>query len=68
MDDVMTEIYPEELSLTSDDAVLHTHIFDLDLEIRDGKIHTAFSFSIVNYPDLSGNIRLNKVMEFSLHN
>ena len=63
MDDVMTEIYPEELSLTSDDAVLHTHYLDLDLEIRDGKIHTklfdkrdAFSFSIVNYPDLSGNI------------
>ena len=31
---------------------------DLDLEIRNGKIddRDAFSFSIVNYPDLSGNI------------
>ena len=62
MDDVMTKIYPKELSLTSDDAVLHTHYLDY-LEIRDGKIHSklfdkrdAFSFSIVNYPDLSGNI------------
>ena len=64
MDDVMTKIYPKELSLTSDDAVLHTHYLDLDLEICDGKIHSklfdkrdAFSFSIVNYPDLSGNTR-----------
>ena len=63
MDDVMTKIYPKELSLTSDDAVLHTHYLDLDLEICDGKIYSkqfdkrdAFSFSIVNYPDLSGNI------------
>ena len=63
MDDVMSEIYPKELSLTSDDAVIQTHYLDLDLEIRDKKIHSklfdkrdAFGFSIVNFPDLSGNI------------
>ena len=63
MDEVMTEIYPEELKLTSDDAVLQSHYLDLDLEIRNGQIHSklfdkrdAFGFSIVNYPDLSGNI------------
>lgn len=63
MDDVMTEIYPKELSLTSDDAILQCHYLDLDLEIRDDKIHSklfdkrdAFGFSIVNFPDLSGNI------------
>ena len=33
MDDVMTNIYPKELSLTSDDAVLQSHYLDLDLEI-----------------------------------
>ena len=63
MDDIKSEIYPEELSLTSDDAVLQTHYLDLDLEIRNNKIHSklfdkrdAFGFSIVNFPDLSGNI------------
>ena len=63
MDKVMTEIYPDELKLTSDDAVLQCHYLDLDLEIQNGDIHSklfdkrdAFGFSIVNYPDLSGNI------------
>ena len=63
MDKVMTEIYPKELSLTSDDAILQSSYLDLDLEIRNDKIHTslfdkrdAFDFSIVNFPDLSGNI------------
>jgi len=63
MDDVMTNIYPKELSLTSDDAVLQSHYLDLDLEIRNGNIHSklfdkrdAFGFSIINFPDLSGNI------------
>ena len=63
MDNVTSEIYPEELSLTSDDAVLQTHYLDLDLEIRNNKIHSklfdkrdAFGFSIVNFPNLSGNI------------
>ena len=63
MDDVMTEIYPKELSLTSDDAVLQCHYLDLDLEIRNDKIHSklfdkrdAFGFSTVNFPDFSGNI------------
>ena len=55
MDDVMTEIYPPELSLTSDGAINRAPYIDLDLEIRDGKIHTklyekrdAFSFELVS--------------------
>jgi hypothetical protein len=63
MDSYMTEIYPSELSLTSDDATLHSNYLDLKLEIRNGKIHhslfdkrDAFDFTIVNFPDLSGNI------------
>ena len=63
MDIVKSEIYPKELSLTSDEAVLQTHYLDLDLEIRDNKIHSklfdkrdAFGFTIVNFPDLSGKI------------
>ena len=40
MDNVTSEIYPEELSLTSDDAVLQTHYLDLNLEIRNNKIHS----------------------------
>jgi hypothetical protein len=63
MDQVMSEIYPKELALTTDEAVQHAEYLDLDLEIRNGKIHSklfdkrdAFGFSIVNFPDLSGNI------------
>ena len=63
MDSVMEEIYPKELSLTSDDAVLKAHYLDLDLDIVHDKIEynifdkrDAFGFSIVNCPDLSGNI------------
>jgi len=63
MDDVMTNIYPKELLLTCGDAVLQSHYLDLDLEIRNGNIHSklfdkrdAFGFSIINFPDLSGNI------------
>ena len=63
MDKTMSEIYPKELSLTSDDAILNTHYLDLDLDIRNGKMHSklfdkrdAFRFPIVNFPDLSGNI------------
>ena len=63
MDSAMHEIYPKELMLTSDDAILRSHYLDLDLEIRDGKFFTklydkrdAFNFHIVNFPDLSGNI------------
>lgn len=63
MDTVMTEIYPQELSLTSDDATVQANYLDLSIEIKNGKIHTslfdkrdAFGFAIVNFPDLSGNI------------
>jgi hypothetical protein len=52
------EIYRKELKLTSDDAVLQSHYLDLDLEIRNGQIHSTLfdkgdglGFSIVNYPD-----------------
>ena len=63
MDHVMSEIYPKELSLTSDEAVLSANYLDLRIEIRDNKIHTSlfdkrdeFGFKIVNFPDLAGNI------------
>ena len=38
MDSVMKDIYPEELALGSDNAKLHTHYLDLDLEIFQDKI------------------------------
>jgi hypothetical protein len=63
MDTYMTEIYPPELSLTTDNAVVQSDYLDLSLEIKNGKIHTSlfdkrdtFGFTIVNFPDLSGNI------------
>ena len=63
MDVVMKEIYPQELALTSDNAVLQANYLDLSLEISNNKIthklydkRDAFGFSIVNFPDLSGNI------------
>ena len=63
MEEVMTEIYPPELALTSDNAVLKANYLDLGLEIKNGRIHhklfdkrEAFGFRIVNFPDLSGNI------------
>ena len=44
MDSVMKEIYPKDLSLTSDNVVLKAHYLDLDLDI----VHdNAFGFSIV---------------------
>ena len=53
MDTVMTEIYPKELVLTNDGAVLQCHYLDLDLEIRNDKIHSklydkrdAFGFQL----------------------
>ena len=63
MEEVMTDIYPKELALTSDKADIRSHYLDLDIIIKDGKFHTklfdkrdAFNFQIVNFPDLSGNI------------
>ena len=53
----MKDIYPEELALESDNAKLHTHYLDLDLEIFQDKIsyklfdkRDAFGFRIVNFP------------------
>ena len=67
MDHVMTEIYPKELSLTSDDAILVTNYLDLRIEIKNGRIHTslfdkrdAFGFQVVNFPDLTGNIPMKQ--------
>ena len=63
----MTEIYPKELSLTSDDAILVTNYLDLRIEIKNGRIHTslfdkrdAFGFQVVNFPDLTGNIPMKQ--------
>ena len=63
MDEVMSDIYPKELSLTSDDAILTVNYLDLRIDIKDSKIHTslfdkrdAFGFKIVNFPYLAGNI------------
>ncbi len=63
MDNAMKDIYPPELSLTSDDATEQANYLDLSIAIKNGKIHTslfdkrdAFEFTIVNFPDLSGNI------------
>ena len=63
MDKVLSDIYSKELSLTSDDAILSANYLDLQLEIKDNKIHTslfdkrdAFGFTIVNFPYLTGNI------------
>ena len=60
----MNDIYPSELSLTSDNAIIKSNYLDLSLEIRNNKIHTslfdkrdAFNFTIVNFPNLSGNIK-----------
>ena len=63
MDEVMTDVYPSELSLTSDNAIIKSNYLDLSLEIKNNKIHTslfdkrdAFNFTIVNFPNVSGNI------------
>ncbi len=63
MDEVMSDIYPKELSLTSDDAILSTNYLDLRIDIKDNNIHTslfdkrdAFGFKIINFPYLTGNI------------
>ena len=63
MDDVMTEIYPPELSLTNDAATVQANYLDLSIEIKNDKNHTSlfdkrdtFGFAVVNFPDLSGNI------------
>ena len=73
MDSVMQDIYPKELELTSDDAVTSTHYLDLDLETLMKRSTTTFTTSvmrldsIVNFPNMSGNIPANKAMEFLLH-
>lgn len=63
MDSIMQDIYPQELKLESDYGITKTHYLDLDLEIVNGKIdyklydkRDTFGFSIVNFPNLSGNI------------
>ena len=51
----MTEIYPEELSLTSNDAVLQSYCLNLAICILNFSIKEMhFGFSIANYP--SGNV------------
>ena len=60
---VMKDIYPEELALTTDNAISEVNYLDLTLTIIDHEItyrlfdkRDSFTFSIVNFPDLSGNI------------
>jgi hypothetical protein len=59
MENVMNDIYPKELALTSDHADFQSHYLDLDIMIKDDKFHPklfykrdAFNFQIVNFPDL----------------
>ena len=77
MDNAMKDIYPPELSLTSDDATEQANYLDLSIAINklSGKIHTilfdkrdAFGFTIVNPPGLSGTCSGNKVLVFLFHN
>jgi hypothetical protein len=63
VEEVMNDIYPKELALTSDMPVLQSHYLELDIEIKNDKFHTklfderdAFNVQIVNFPELSGNI------------
>ena len=63
----MAEIYPRELSLAYDDAILVTNYLDLRIEIKKNEIHTslfdkrdAFGFKVVNFPDLTGNIPMKQ--------
>ena len=57
------DIYPRQLELTSDGATTKTNYLDLAIKIQSNKMvyslfdkRDAFSFKIVNFPDLSGNI------------
>ena len=58
--DVISSIYPNELTLSStNDKILKSEFLDLDLEIVDGKIvskvfdkRRAFPFTVINYPNL----------------
>ena len=59
----MHEIYPKQFQLTSDEAVKETNYLDLNLRVQQGKLvsklfdkRASFAFSIVNFPNLSGNI------------
>ena len=64
MNELMSEIYPEELILIPEDGDgQSTHFLDLNIDIRDGFISTSiydkrdsFDFPIVNFPFLNGNI------------
>ena len=63
MEKMVSKIYPEELVLTSDNAVLEVNYLHLNFSIIDDKIRyklydkrDSYSFAIVNFPDLSGNI------------
>ena len=63
MSKVMSDIYPEELALTSDDAISQVNYLDLTLTIKAHQItyklfdkRDSFNFRIINFPNLSGNI------------
>ena len=64
MDEVMTDIYPQELVLVPDDNDgKSTQFLDLNISIKDHFISTSiydkrdsFDFPIVNFPFLNSNI------------
>lgn len=64
LDDFKSRIYPPELKLTCEDKTnQEVNYLDLHLEIKNSSIHyrlfdkrDSFGFSIVNFPDLRGNI------------
>jgi len=64
LEDFKTRIYPPELTLTCEDKNdLEVNYLDLALEVKNSSIHyrlydkrDKFGFSIVNFPDLTGNI------------
>ena len=63
-DEIRTDIYPESLKLNKENADdSHASFLDLNITVKNEIFHTslydkrdAFSFNIVNFPDLSGNI------------
>ena len=67
MNELMDSIYPPELKLNKEnDDDSHTTFLDLSITIEDERLtHTlydkrdAFSFKIVNYPHLCGNVNTN---------
>ena len=65
-------IYPPELDITTDDeSDQHVHYLDLDILIKNTSFSYCIydkSFTIVNFPNLSGNFQQATRTVFSFHN